>query len=217
MKQSKHVRLVLLGSVSAVSLSLLSACGDDSPRDGQSIFETVQECQEFGLTDCERRFSAALGNHISSGPRYGSEEACANMGHERCTEVSNGSGSSIWLPAMIGFMAGRAISGSRPVYLQGYQNPATRREREDRQVVAGHGGGSGAFVIGNYYGSGGYYRPGTLGSGMREGAVRVGANPGASAPGKPASVNSTAARSVVKASAARGGFGASGAVASAGS
>lgn len=209
MKHSRQVRLVLLGSVSAVSMSMLVACDDGTPTDGQSIFESVEECREFGLTDCDKRFASALGNHVAKGPRYESSEACEARGHERCTQVSAGNGSSVWLPAMIGFMVGNAIGNSRPVYLSGHPNPTTRREREDRQVVAGNGGGSSAVVIGNWYG-GGAYSSGSLASGMRDGATRVGAP--VPAPGRVATVNATAARSVaaVSAPAARGGFGATG-------
>jgi uncharacterized protein YgiB involved in biofilm formation len=215
MKQTRQVRLVMIGSVSAVSILALTACDDSSPRDGQAIYETVQQCIEAGVSGCESRFSSALGNHIATGPRYNTQESCVSGGHERCTEVSNGSGSSIWLPAMIGFLAGNAISNSRPVYLQGYQNPANQREREDRRVVAG---GSSPVIVGNWYGGGAGYSSGSLGSGMNAGAARVGATAQPASANRPAMVNAGAARSSVgTATAARGGFGATGASASAGS
>lgn len=215
MKQTKQVRLVMIGSVSAVSMLTLAACKDDSPRDGQAIYESVQQCVSAGISDCENRFSSALGNHIATGPRYGSEEACTAGGHERCTQVSTGTGTSVWLPAMVGFLVGNAISGSRPVYLQGYHNPTNQREREDRRVVAG---GSSPVIVGNWYGGGTAYSSGSLGSGMNAGAARVGAVAQPTTANRPAMVNAGAARSSVgTATAARGGFGATGASASAGS
>lgn len=215
MKQTKQVRLVMIGSVSAVSMLTLAACKDDSPRDGQAIYESVQQCIAAGVSDCENRFSSALGSHIATGPRYGSEEACASGGHERCTQVGTGTGTSVWLPAMVGFMVGNAISGSRPVYLQGYHNPASQREREDRRVVAG---GPSPVIVGNWYGGSAGYSSGSLGSGMNAGATRVGAATQATTANKPAMVNASAARSSVgTTAAARGGFGVTGASASAGS
>ena len=121
--------------------------------------------------------------------------------------VSSGS-NDIWLPALVGFMAGRALDQSRPVYLQGYQNPTTPREREDRQVVAGGHGGGGSVIVGSFHGGSTGYVPGTLSSGMSNGASRAGFTTASLAvAGRPA----VAAPSAGVSAAARGGFGAAGA------
>jgi len=199
MKHSRQIALVLLGTVSAVALA---ACNDDTPREGQAIYESIEQCRSSGGTDCDTRYAQALGNHIATGPRYSSQESCMDRGHERCNNVSTGS-TDVWLPAMVGFMVGRALDTTRPVYLQGYQNPATDRERDGRQVVAGgtRSGGSAVFV-GSFHGGGVPYSSGSLGSGMSSGAARSGISSPAPAAGRAAVAAPSAA--------ARGGFGRAG-------
>lgn len=194
MKHTQHIRLVLIGAISSLALA---AC-DDKPQDGQAIYETVEQCENAGGSNCTDRYVRALSNHVASGPRYSSWEACMERGHERCQNVNTGSG-NIWLPMMVGFMISRAIDNSRPVYLQGYPNPANEREQQDRRVVAG--GASPAF-IGSYHGGNAPYVAGNLGSGMSAGATRAGVSSVAPVPGRGAIAAPSAA--------ARGGFGGSG-------
>lgn len=214
MKHTRNIRLVLLASIAAIST--LPGCDEDKPQDGQAIFETVQQCQASGMGQCEDQFSRALGNHIAQGPRYNSEASCLEKGHDRCAPISNGAGTDIWLPAMVGFMVGRALDQARPVYLQGYSSPETDRERQDRRVVAGGSSrpGSSPVFVGSYayptgY-TGGGYTPGNLSSGMSHGAARAGvATSGTGSARGAASVSTSAA--------ARGGFGGTGAGISSGS
>ncbi len=222
MKQSKRINLRTLGTISAVSLLALAACKDETTvADGDFIFESVQECTQVGVQNCEARWSAALGNHVSSGPRYSSDQACRDRGHESCMNVNSGSGSQVWLPAMVGFLAGKAVSQSRPVYLQAY--PERDRLREDRQVVAGsNGGGGGAVFLGNWFYPYSPYTSGSLGSGMNMGAQRAannfasGSMPASPPAAQTARVNANVARAANAAATARGGFGATGAGMSAG-
>lgn len=223
MKQSKRINLRTLGTISAVSLLALAACKDEvSVADGDFIFESVQECTQAGVQNCEAKWSAALGNHVSSGPRYASDQACTNQGHQACMNVNSGSGSQVWLPAMVGFLAGKAVSQSRPVYLQAY--PDRERMPQDRQVVAGSNGGSGGAVfLGNWYHPySSSYTSGSLGSGMNMGAQRATNNfaSGGASTSAPAAqtarVNASGARAAHAAATARGGFGATGAGMSAG-
>jgi len=203
MKHSKHIRLVLLGAVAAVTLT---ACDDDDvTRENQPIYESVEQCQAAGGgQNCESGHARALGNHVASGPRYASQDQCLANGHERCKSIGTGA-ADIWIPAMIGFMLGRSLENSRPVYLQGFPSPETDREREDRRVVAGSGsrGGSAVFV-GSYHGGGAPYTPGSLSTRMHAGAARAGVSvaPPATAAGGAAVTAPSAA--------SRGGFGASG-------
>ena len=214
MKHSRNIKLVLLATVAAIST--LPGCDEDKPQDGQSIFETVQQCQESGSTQCEEQFARALSNHVATGPRYMNEQACLDRGHDRCTSINNGLGTDIWLPAMVGFMVGRSLDSARPVFLQGYANPETDRERQDRQVVAGASARSGSnpVFIGSYaYPSTGgttVFSPGSLNKGMSTGAARAGV---AASSG----VGGSRAASVSTSAAARGGFGGTGAGVSSGS
>ena len=229
MKHSRRVALVLLGSVSALTLT---ACKEETPRDGDPIYESTEQCRLLGGSQCDERWQQAVSDHVKTAPRYNSQESCLQQGHTNCTPVNMGSGgSNIWLPAIAGFMAGRLLSDTRPVYLQSYNDPRNDREREDRRVMAGgyHGGTTTPIMVGNYYdGSSGTNaaRP-SLSQGMSAGATRAGwtataSNPngvavsqaGTVASRMPASVSRGAAvssPSVSTSSAARGGFGSSGA------
>jgi uncharacterized protein YgiB involved in biofilm formation len=235
MKHSRRIALVLLGSVSALTLT---ACEDEKPKDGDPIYESAEQCRTLGGTQCDERWYNAVSDHVKTAPRYNSQESCLQQGHQNCSPVNAGGGStSIWLPAMVGFMAGKMMSDSRPVYLQGYNDPRNDREREDRRVMAGgyHGGTTTPVMVGNYWDSGGSSttsstagtsRP-SLSQGMNAGAARAGwtataSNPNGAAVSQagtvanrtPASVSRGAAVSSASAStssAARGGFGGSGA------
>ena len=200
MKHTRNITLVLLGTVSA--LALAGCMEEDAPREGQAIYETIQQCRDAEETDCEARFTNAVANHVATGPRYSSEQACMERGHERCMNVNTGE-SNIWLPAMVGFMLGQTMATTRPVWLQQYPDPTTDREREDRRVVAGgtRGGNSPVFVGSWAHAGGSSFAPGTLSSGMSSGAARSGI-----------STVSAGGRAMASPSAAaRGGFGAAGA------
>jgi len=223
MKHSRRVALILLGSVSAITLT---ACKDETPRDGDPIYESTEQCRLLGGSQCDERWHQAVSDHVKTAPRYNSQESCLQQGHQNCTAVNaGGGGGSIWLPALAGFMAGRLLSDTRPVYLQGYNDPRNDREREDRRVMAGgyHGGTSSPLMVGNYYG-GSTTNASTpnLSQGMSAGAARAGwtatatntngvavSQAGTVASRMPASVSRGAA--VSTSSAARGGFGGSGA------
>ena len=234
MKHSRRIALVLLGSVSALTLT---ACEDEKPKDGDPIYESAEQCRTLGGTQCDERWYNAVSDHVKTAPRYNSQESCLQQGHQNCSPVNaGGGGTSIWLPAMVGFMAGKMMSDSRPVYLQGYNNPQNDREREDRRVMAGgyHGGTTTPVMVGNYWDSGGSTssagsttnsKP-SLSQGMNAGAARAGwtataSNPNGVAVSQAGTVASRAPASVSRAgvsapsastsSAARGGFGGSGA------
>jgi len=229
MKHSRKIALVLLGSVSMLTLT---AC-DEKPKDGDPIYESAEQCRLLGGTQCDERWYRAVTDHVNTAPKYTSQESCLQQGHQNCTPVNVGASGAgnIWLPAMVGFMAGRMMNDTRPVYLQGYSNPQNEREREDRRVMAG---GSMPLMVGNYWDGGGTtnssssntrttYPRGNLSQGMSAGAARAGWNTtpprnggGAAvsqaatvAQSMPASVSRGAAAST--SSATRGGFGGSGA------
>jgi len=234
MKHSRRVALVLLGSVSMLTLS---ACEDEKPKDGDPIYESAEQCKTLGGTQCDERWYQAVTAHVKTAPKYNSQESCLQQGHQNCTPVSAGNGgNNIWLPAMVGFMAGRMLSDTRPVYLQGYNDPRNDREREDRRVMAGgyHGGMTTPVMVGNYWDGGSSSTSSTsttsrpsLSQGMNAGAARAGwtataPNPNGAAVSQagtvanrmPASVSrgaAVSAPSVSTSSAARGGFGGSGA------
>lgn len=204
MKRSKRISLILLGTVSAIALS---GCDDDTrPTDGQLIYETVDQCATGGNTfsRCLDAHRYALGNHVGLSPQYQSEAEC-NAAHDRCMYLKP-NGTDVWLPEMVGFTIAGRLPASRPVYV------ATGTDQE-RAVVSGPVQPGGTFVfIGSYYHPGGFYVPGTLGSGMGASTTRAsGGTVTSIAPGTQlATVNSSGAVRAATSVAARGGFGGSG-------
>ena len=210
MKHSKSIALVLLGTVSMISLT---ACQEEDKPEKQAIYESVEQCQAAGKKDCESAFSRAAEQHTTNGPRYQSQEACLGQGHGNCTSVRGGGsgGGDIWLPAMMGFMLGRALDNSRPVYIQGYGS--RENEREQGQVVAGGRAGVPPAMVGTYGGSsnGSFHERTTRVNPATSGGSAVSSNTAASGRST-AATGSTATTST----AARGGFGASGSASSGG-
>lgn len=213
MKHSKSIALVLLGTVSMISLA---ACQEEDKPEKQAIYESIEQCQAAGRKDCESAFSRASEQHTNTSPRYQSQEACLGQGHVNCTSVRGGGGSGagggdIWLPAMMGFMLGRALDNSRPVYIQGYGS--RENEREQGQVVAGGRAGVPPAMVGTYSGgsTGSFNERTTRASPATSSGSTVSRNTTASGGSTPAT-RSTAATST----AARGGFGASGSASSGG-
>lgn len=195
MKQSKIITLVLLGTVIAVS-----GCDEDSIPDGTAIYESANQCSTVGAIGCDDAYKHALSKHLTSSPQYDTQEICL-LKHDDCMQLSPNTSTSIWLPAMVGFVIGNSISNSRPVYIQ---NP---RDGQDRQVVAG--GFNGPIYLGSYYGgyhpnsvyTGGVpFKSGTLNSGMTASASKAGISVPVAMGGRVGSVSA----------AARGGFGGSG-------
>ncbi|MBL8670845.1 MAG: DUF1190 domain-containing protein [Alphaproteobacteria bacterium] len=111
MKRSRQVSYLLLG----VAAGALAACGDDVPKDA---FTSVKEC-ELKLTpdECRAAFGAASAEHAKSAPRYASAAECeAATGNAASCQVveqrrADGTTQSWFMPAMMGFMAARMLSG----------------------------------------------------------------------------------------------------------
>lgn len=181
MKRSRAVAVLLLGGISPI----LAACGEDSSPETATVYPSIEACAaELSADDCTAAFTAARDEHRAGAPRFASREACeAEMGDGACTPAdsaqagggqADGQGGSslgsVFVPALVGFMVGRSLTGSyaQPVYFdrQGYaRSGATRigpapvlppRQGESQQSAGGGpSGGSGAARS-----SGSYYRPG---------------------------------------------------------
>ncbi|CAO3426435.1 DUF1190 domain-containing protein [Azospirillum doebereinerae] len=180
MKRSRTVAALLLGGISPI----LVACGEDAPETA-TVFPSVEACAvEMSAADCTTAFAAAREEHKASAPRFASREACeAEMGDGACTPADEaqangqtaGQGSqgssmgNVFVPALVGFMVGRSLSGGfsqQPVYFdrQGYARSGrtqigTAPVMPPRQDQARQG--SGGVVTS----SGSYYRPGGANSG----------------------------------------------------
>lgn len=134
MKRSQSIQLVLMGTVPL----LLSACGEGprQPQQNPLAYQNLQQCISEGKVSadvCEKAYAAAVDAQYRDGPKFNSLNECqAQYGWGQCHFVQNPSG-SWFMPALAGFMIGRALTphGNNyyyPGYSPGY----------------GYGGGFGA-------------------------------------------------------------------------
>jgi uncharacterized protein YgiB involved in biofilm formation len=132
MKRSRSIELVLMGTVPL----LLSACDDGSypPPQSTLAYRDLQQCVSEGKVSadiCEKAYSDAVEAQYRNGPHYGTLAECqAQYGWDQCHSVHTSSG-SWFMPALAGFMIGRALSG--PSYQYHYHD----------HYWSGYGGGYG--------------------------------------------------------------------------
>jgi uncharacterized protein YgiB involved in biofilm formation len=123
MKRSKSIQLVLMGTVPL----LLSACddggGSSQQRYSTLAYQGLQQCINDGKVSadiCEKAYADAVAAQNRDGPRYGTLAECqAQFGWDQCHPVQTSSG-SWFVPALAGFMIGRALGGGSYQYHQHY-------------------------------------------------------------------------------------------------
>lgn len=135
MKRSTRVSLVLLASVSAAAT--LSGCeaGPPTPVDNGGTFANKAECiAVYDQETCDAADRLARTEHLQNAPKFGSREACAaEYGADMCQPASNyGGGSNIFMPMMMGYMMGSAMSTPAPLYY----GPGSHRYRDRRDYNA---------------------------------------------------------------------------------
>lgn len=152
MKRTRRLRLLLMGPASF----LLAACGDDAEQAG--VYDSVDECVKGGIyteTACRSALDNARGQHLQAAPRFASAFECErDFGPGRCesyaisrpvppqgSETAAASTSSIWLPAMAGFLVGQALGGGQswrgePLYRRAEPPPP-----QQQQSSSSSGGG----------------------------------------------------------------------------
>ncbi len=114
MKVAKAFKLSLL----SVTASSLVACGET--QEEVLAYPSVDACISAGQQDesvCREEFEKAQRLHNEVAPRYSSARQCySDFGYDRCRR----SGSSVWLPFMMGYMlaprGGPAYISSQPLY-----------------------------------------------------------------------------------------------------
>jgi len=204
MKRSDVVRLALLGvgAGTLIGLEVWSNGGEETVA--ADLFSSPDHCKSsgrYGAAQCEQAYADASKLDEQKAITYKSREDCeADFTPGSCREVtaagSSGSSSlsSLFVPAMAGFLVGRALSTSalsaEPVYRSCSQSTDPNECRRSS--------GSSGFS-----GSGGFF-------------TRAGYRVSTSGTGSSASVSSGAFSSAPRsATLARGGFGARAAAASA--
>ena len=138
MKRSARVSLVLLASVSAAAA--LSGCEQTpaAPADNGGTFANKAECVAvYDQATCDAADKLAQQEHLQNAPHFSTQAQCAaEYGADMCRPSSayggqSGAG-SFFVPAMLGYMMGSAMSTPAPLY---YGRDAYRH-RNDPGFVA---------------------------------------------------------------------------------
>lgn len=143
MKRSRSLSLILMGSLVLGG----SGCGSENADQAMYTFTSINECVTNGLFS-EAECLEFAKNALAQTPRFSSREECeSQFGKDACADAAakNGnvagntdgttvqphSGSS-WMPMMMGFMAGRFMSGGGMMQnSQGlYRDPAQTQTQQ---------------------------------------------------------------------------------------
>jgi uncharacterized protein YgiB involved in biofilm formation len=141
MKKSRSIKLALLGSASMA----LAACGDDGPPDDSRFFAETRECAAvYGDAPCADAALMAEETHLVQAPKFALREQCeAEFGDGNCETRQTASGSSFFMPLLMGYMMGNMLSGNR------FSQPVYRGR--DGGAVMNNGGR--LFNVGNFGGT----------------------------------------------------------------
>ncbi|MDT8405959.1 MAG: DUF1190 domain-containing protein [Methylococcales bacterium] len=117
----------------AVLSATLSGCGDSQEA---KIYNSLEDCRRE-LPDapeqCEKAYQDALVKARETAPKFNSRNACeAEFGLGMCDTYRNSSGGNWFMPAMAGFMLGRALDNSGSNY---YRNQPVFTSRARRSPV----------------------------------------------------------------------------------
>jgi uncharacterized protein YgiB involved in biofilm formation len=117
MRRSLRVTSLIAGG------SLLSAglagCEDPGPQEAQ-VYPDLDACaREADPADCRQALAEAQRNHLETAPKFATREECEReIGPEACQEVQvqagQGEGRSVFMPLLMGYMLGRALSPRMP-------------------------------------------------------------------------------------------------------
>ena len=120
MKRSKQIALVTMG----VSALALTACSEAQTE--AAVYATLEECQSDAVLSqeqCAAAFKQAKTEHAQVAPKYTSKADCeADFGEEKCETAPyrSSSGSSVFMPLMVGYMMGRTMGAGgvhpQPLY-----------------------------------------------------------------------------------------------------
>ncbi|MEM1345022.1 MAG: DUF1190 domain-containing protein [Pseudomonadota bacterium] len=114
-------RVTLLGAT-ALGLTALSGC-EEEPRVEATFYTSLEQCIDRAnapedVTACERAFAQAETIHTETGPRYGDLALCEEAHGEGACEApeeaqtqAQAGGGSVFMPLLMGYMMGRAMSG----------------------------------------------------------------------------------------------------------
>ncbi len=109
MKRSKKVALVLMMPAATM---LMTSCGEE--REQALVFNTLEECVQSGFStdaECKANFETAKALHPEVAPKYKDKAQCeAEYGVGHCETATGSSSSGMFMPMMMGFMAGQMFN-----------------------------------------------------------------------------------------------------------
>ncbi len=149
MKRSQQIRLVLLGSASAIAMT---ACdqAEDFPKNAKFFSDQTQCEAEIKGSDCKKAFEESRDAHVKTAPRFETLQECqAKFGDDNCAaapapapgqQTAAGSSGSFFMPLMMGYMMGKMGNNvvSQPVY------------RDAKNIAYAGGGRSAGQPIGRF-------------------------------------------------------------------
>ncbi|ACE85998.1 DUF1190 domain-containing protein [Cellvibrio japonicus] len=141
MKRSKKAALVLM--VPATTL-MLAGCGEDREQSAV-VFSSPTECAQslvVSAEQCESDYTAAQALHPQVAPKYLNKQECeADFGAGQCETApyQTTSGGSVFMPMMMGFLAGQLMGGANAQNLQARNQRAIPsqplyKSRDDRST-----------------------------------------------------------------------------------
>ena len=180
MKRSKAVHLLYLG----LAATALQGCErTPDPRAQEGAYFSMTECMSrFDQNLCTEAYAAAQTEHKANAPRFASQAECEEFagpgmcestpvaaaassatgasGSGEAAPMQASSGGSAFVPALLGFMVGRAIGNSMGMGRGYYAGPPAGCQRytplgstgacAPRSSGGSFGGGGGGYVGGAY-------------------------------------------------------------------
>lgn len=117
MRRSLRVTSLVAGG--SLLTAGLAGCEAPGPEEAQ-IYTGLDACsQELSAEDCRQALAEAQRNHLETAPKFASREECEQeIGADACQEVevpaAGGQSQSLFMPMLMGFMLGRALSPRMP-------------------------------------------------------------------------------------------------------
>lgn len=110
MKRSRTIELALMGTVPF----LAAGCAQPPPPQSALLYQNLQQCVREGKISpevCAQAYADAIQNQYREAPHFDSLAQCeAQFGYEQCHPVTTASGDHWFMPALAGFLVGRALS-----------------------------------------------------------------------------------------------------------
>jgi len=126
MRKSRYVTFL-------VAAATLSACDQNTgePMDAVLYSDPSACAKEMDANLCADAYATAQTEHVQQAPKFASKAECEAAGFPTCeqTEVktAQGTGSSFFMPMMMGYMVGRMLSPGMPGAANRMGSPTTAR------------------------------------------------------------------------------------------